>query len=151
MGNEQAPNFTADDRIQQALQAFFVVVHARTKVRDQLKCPALPGAQNSSRTCFFSLPDRPSGRDWTDGHRRQWCGLPSPAHEIGLAEAAQDRSVVAHLLAPCPYCQHPAGGLTQAHLMAQATISPRACRRAESGRHGEEPVILPAFYPTWVS
>jgi hypothetical protein len=53
VGNDQAPNFTADDRIQQALQAFFVVVHARTQVRDQLECPALPGAQNSSRTCFF--------------------------------------------------------------------------------------------------
>ncbi|TFE69834.1 hypothetical protein A7Q09_00235 [Methylacidiphilum sp. Yel] len=53
--------------------------------------------------------------------------------------------------AACPYCQYPAGGLAQAHLMAQAMISPRACRRAESGRHGEEPVILPAFYPTWVS
>jgi hypothetical protein len=48
VGNEQAPNFTANDRIQQALQAFFVVVHARTQVRDQLECPALPGAQNSS-------------------------------------------------------------------------------------------------------
>jgi len=46
----------------------------------------------------FALPDRPSGRDWTHGHRRQWCGLPSPAHEIGLAEAAQGRSVVALLL-----------------------------------------------------
>jgi hypothetical protein len=53
--------------------------------------------------------------------------------------------------AACQDCQYPAGGLAQAHLMAQAMISPRACRRAESGRHGEEPVILPAFYPTWVS
>ena len=53
--------------------------------------------------------------------------------------------------AACQDCQYPAGGLAQAHLTAQATISPRACQRAESGRHGEEPVILPAFYPTWVS
>ncbi len=43
----------------------------------------------------FALPDRLSSRDWTHGHRRQWCGLPSPAHEIGLAEAAQGRSVIA--------------------------------------------------------
>ncbi len=53
--------------------------------------------------------------------------------------------------AACQDCQYPAGGLAQAHLTAQAMISPRACQRAESGQHGEEPVILPAFYPTWVS
>ncbi len=46
----------------------------------------------------FALSDRPSSRDWTDGHRRQWCGLSSLVHEIGLAEAAQGRSVVAPLL-----------------------------------------------------
>jgi len=44
MGQDQAPDFTFDDPIEQAFQAFLAVVHARAEIGNHIDSPSLTGA-----------------------------------------------------------------------------------------------------------